>query len=199
MGRCLGFPRYPPLLYPIVIAEGKAGSTGAGMTALKTLLFTMIAPGSLTVLVPWWLLRGRWGGWRYDLWPADVLGWAMIGAGAGLYLWCAWWFTFMGEGTPAPIDPPKKLVGQGPYRICRNPMYVAVVTVLLGESICFGAPVLLGLAVLVFTAFHAFVRFYEEPHLRGVFGEEYERFCAAVPRWPWGARGRLISSGGAGG
>jgi protein-S-isoprenylcysteine O-methyltransferase Ste14 len=98
-------------------------------------------------------------------------------------------------GTPAPIAPTQNLVVTGLYRYVRNPIYVALVAVILGQAVLFGDQRLLGYGVLVWLAFHAFVVGYEEPALVRRFGTEYEDFRANVPRWiprltPWRAARR---------
>lgn len=97
--------------------------------------------------------------------------------GASIYFWCAWDFTFAGRGTPAPIDPPKKLVVRGLYRYVRNPMYVGVFSILLGEALFFESQRLLVYAAVVFFFFYLFVILYEEPILRQKFGESYQKYC----------------------
>jgi protein-S-isoprenylcysteine O-methyltransferase Ste14 len=92
-------------------------------------------------------------------------------------------FAFQGVGTPAPIFPTQHLVVKGFYRYVRNPMYVAVVWVILGQALFLGNIHVLAYAIFVWLAFHSFVLIYEEPTLRKSFGAEYETFCAHVPRW----------------
>src|SRR4051812_35888191 len=92
-------------------------------------------------------------------------------------------FALQGLGTPAPIAPPQNLVVTGLYRYVRNPMYVAVVAVTLGQGILFGDWRLLIYGGLMWLAFHAFVLAYEEPVLAESFGAQYEDFRANVPRW----------------
>jgi protein-S-isoprenylcysteine O-methyltransferase Ste14 len=101
-------------------------------------------------------------------------------------------FALQGLGTPAPIAPPQNLVVTGLYRYVRNPMYVAVVAVILGQGILFGDWRILIYGGLMWLAFHAFVLAYEEPVLAESFGAQYEDFRANVPRWiprlsPWRA------------
>ena len=163
------------------------------MIALKTLLFVVFVPGTVTVVVPYWmlsvhapLLSGGFGVFRY---PSAI----PLLLGISIYLKCAWDFTFIGQGTPAPIDPPKELVIQGLYRYMRNPMYVGVVLQLLGEAWWFNSRIILIYAVLLWTGFHLFVFFYEEPTLRRIFGDAYERYLNTVPRWiPGWKRSRSI-------
>src|SRR5262249_1425425 len=103
--------------------------------------------------------------------------------GAVIYAWCAWEFARHGRGTPAPIDPPRELVVRGLYRYTRNPMYVGVVTMLLGEAVLFGSLALLEYAAAVFALFAGGGLLYEEPTLRAKFGDSYRRYCQTVPRW----------------
>ena len=148
---------------------------------LRTLVFTVFVPGFWTVLVPYWVV-GR--GARLELRGAAVGGWLLVAGGAALYLTCAFWgFALRGRGTPAPIDPPKKLVVEGPYRIVRNPMYWSVVSVMLGEALAFRSLTLAEIGCAVFAGAILFVMVYEEPILRTKFGAEYEAYCQRVPRW----------------
>jgi len=147
---------------------------------LKTLLFTVAVPGTVTVALPWWILQ-RSG--SPPVTPPGAPGAVPIGIGAAIYLWCAWDFAVTGRGTPAPIDPPKELVLRGMYRHVRNPMYVAVLLVLFGEAWLFRAPALLGYAAAVWGVFQAFVLWYEEPALERQFGDAYRRYRQEVPRW----------------
>lgn len=152
------------------------------MTALKTLLWSVFVPGTLTILVPY-LLLSRLAILSFKLAGFRLAGIIPIVAGALLYLWCAWDFTFTGKGTPAPFDPPKEIVIRGLYRYVRNPMYLAALLALVGEAIFFESGLILIYASLVFSVFHLWIIFYEEPTLRRKFGESYERYCSKVSRW----------------
>ncbi len=92
-------------------------------------------------------------------------------------------FAIKGLGTPAPVFPTRHLVITGIYRYVRNPMYVAVVFLILGQGLMFGNPRVLEYGAVVWLAVHLFVIGYEEPTLRNTFGNEYKVFCQAVPRW----------------
>ena len=157
------------------------------MTALKTLLFTILVPGTVALLAPWALLANVPEPLAVELGWSRWLGLALILVGAAVYFRCAWDFTFAGKGTPAPWDPPRRLVAGGLYQLSRNPMYVGVVTVLAGEAVICQSSVLLVYALAVAAGFHLRVLYYEEPVLRLKFGEPYERYCRAVPRWLPGA------------
>ena len=104
-------------------------------------------------------------------------------AGAAIALWCVFTFAKIGKGTPAPFDPPRKLVIQGPYRFVRNPMYIGAALALAGAALFYQSAALLGYAGLFLICSHFFVVWYEEPTLRRTFGEEYETYCRQVRRW----------------
>lgn len=152
------------------------------MVPLKTLIFTIVVPGTVAGIIPWFLLRGA-GDFALPMPSVWMIGLLPLLLGVGLYLWCAGAFTFIGKGTPAPIDAPKVLVIQGPYQWVRNPMYVAVLSVLIGEAILFRSFVLAGYALVFWAVVHAFVVLVEEPSLREQFGADYEAYLRAVGRW----------------
>jgi protein-S-isoprenylcysteine O-methyltransferase Ste14 len=153
------------------------------VVALRTLLFTILVPGTVTVLFPWFLLRSGSELFAFDLGDARFLGGVAIACGALLYTACAWAFSVHGRGTPAPYDPPRRLVIRGPYRWCRNPMYLAVPLVLVGEGLWFGSGTLLVYAAILVLGFQLRVVYWEEPTLRRAFGASYDRYCETVPRW----------------
>lgn len=115
--------------------------------------------------------------------PAQAIGMAIALLGGALALWCILAFAFMGHGTPAPFDPPRRLVTRGPYRFVRNPMYLGAAAALLGAALYYGSAALATYAGVFLLLMHAFVVGYEEPTLRGAFGDDYGRYCAAVRRW----------------
>lgn len=148
--------------------------------AARSLLFTVVVPGTVAGWVPLAILRDA------PLAGAGFLRWlgvAPLAAGLAIYAWCVTDFATQGRGTPAPIDPPTELVRRGLYGVTRNPMYVGVIAVLAGEAWLFASLPLALYAAGVLACFHLFVTLYEEPTLRRSFGEAYERYCAAVPRW----------------
>jgi protein-S-isoprenylcysteine O-methyltransferase Ste14 len=153
------------------------------MTALKTLIFTVLVPGTVAILLPYRLASSPGTRGSLTLGSFRYFGFVLIVAGAMIYLWCAWDFTFAGKGTPAPIDPPKELVVRGLYKHVRNPMYIGVLSLVLGQAMWFEAVGLFAYAGLVFLLFNALVFFYEEPALQRKFGDSYKRYCECVPRW----------------
>src|SRR5262245_44515966 len=150
---------------------------------LKTLFFTLIAPCVVTVVAPYLLLPSPTNllpqGWQWS----HFAGLLLLAVGLGIYLWCAWEFITKGQGTPAPYDPPRFLVKGGLYRFTRNPMYVGMTTILFGEACFFKSTALLVYALILLLGFHLRIIYYEEPTLRRLFGEAFEKYCKRVPRW----------------
>jgi protein-S-isoprenylcysteine O-methyltransferase Ste14 len=150
------------------------------MLLAKVILFTVLVPGTVVVAIPYSLLREH---------PVPrpglpgLLGLLPLSLGVCVYLWCAWDFASTGRGTPAPIDPPRMLVVRGLYRAVRNPMYVGVLLILIGESMFFSSLAILRYTFVVWLMFHLFVVFYEEPTLRKKFGAAYEEYRRSVSRW----------------
>jgi len=153
----------------------------------RSLIFTIVVPGTVSGWVPYWLahsmLDGKIFGKAPDFFITNVIGWILLAIGAAIYLWCAYDFTFIGRGTPAIFDPPKHLVIRGLYNYVRNPMYIGIVTAIIGQTFLFGSPAVLFYAAVIGTAFSLFVNFYEEPTLRKKFGEDYNRYTQKVNRW----------------
>jgi len=147
---------------------------------LKTILFTIVVPGTVTVLVPSWIVGG------FAKPESGLLTWLgalVIVLGAAIYFRCAWEFAVRGLGTPAPISPTKFLVTTALHRYVRNPMYIGVALVIVGEAALFRSLHLVEYAAAMLLTAHVFVVFYEEPTLRRTFGESYEQYRRAVPRW----------------
>ena len=128
--------------------------------------------------------------------PAAIGGWQVAGmllgaAGAALALTCILTFVFVGRGTPAPFDPPRRLVVRGPYRFVRNPMYLGAGLALAGAALFYQSIPLLGYAGAFLLITHLFVVLYEEPTLRRTFERDYEAYCLQVGRW-WPGRPRRL-------
>jgi len=161
-----------------------------GTAIIGSAIFLVIAPGTLAVYIPY-----AWTHWHVG--PAllgfpflRVIGAIFIVAGFPVLIDSFLRFAIHGLGTPAPIAPPERLVVTGFYRHVRNPIYVAVVLLILGQGLLFGSVRLLQYGIVVWLAFFAAVLVYEEPVLRAQFGDQYRDFCANVPRWlprvtPW--------------
>jgi protein-S-isoprenylcysteine O-methyltransferase Ste14 len=103
-----------------------------------TVFFLLIAPGTVAGFVPWWI-----SGWRVrppllHFYPFRWLGIFLIVAGVPLLLDSFVRFALKRLGTPAPVFPTRYLVLSGLYRYARNPMYVAVVAVIVGQGLSLG-------------------------------------------------------------
>jgi len=150
---------------------------------LRSALWSVIMPGTVAVYIPYKIVT-VWSpsGVAYSpalLIPAIIL----LIAGISILLSSIWNFATVGRGTLSPIDAPRRLVITGFYRYVRNPMYIGVLAIVLGESLLFGSAVLAGYAAGLFLVFNLFIMLYEEPALRKRFGEPYRRYCESVGRW----------------
>jgi len=153
------------------------------MLLLRSIFFTFLLPGTVTVAIPFWILSSRNVGFSSARHGSQYFGLPLIAIGAAGLLWCIWQFFSEGRGTLAPVDPPKDLVVRGLYKYVRNPMYVSVATILIGEAIFFMSQAIV-IEIGIFVALvYLFVVFYEEPTLRRQFGESYERYTQEVGRW----------------
>ncbi|MGA3160401.1 MAG: isoprenylcysteine carboxylmethyltransferase family protein [Terracidiphilus sp.] len=138
-------------------------------------------------------LPSRFLSWSGIVRPAAVGGPQIMGmiigiAGAVVALWCVGAFAWIGKGTPAPFDPPRKLVIRGPYRFVRNPMYIGAGLALAGAALFYESIYLLLYVGIFLLATHLFVVLYEEPTLRRSFEAEYEAYCHRVRRWRLGVK-----------
>jgi len=111
------------------------------------------------------------------------LGLIFILLGGGIDLHCIYLFFQKGKGTPVPIDPPKKLVIKDIYKYSRNPMYIVLMLIILGEFLFFGHLLLLFYLLLIFLSVNLMVIFYEEPTLKKKFGKNYLEYYKKTPRW----------------
>ena len=157
---------------------------------LGSAIFLVVAPGIVAGYVPWRICRWHVGAPLLGISSFRVLGVLLVAAGLPVLLDSFARFALQGLGTPAPIFPTRHLVVSGLFRYVRNPMYVAVVMLILGQGLIFSSVQVLEYGIAVWVAFYFFVLIYEEPTLRKTFGREYEEFCANVPRWaprlrPW--------------
>lgn len=158
------------------------GSWSSGLLASRSLLWTILLPGFFAGYVPWrffGLDRARVDVLR----PTQLVGLLCIGLGAVLLAACIFEFARSGRGTLSPIDPPRHLVVRGLYRYVRNPMYLSVTTIVLGE-VLFTRSAALGVYWAIwFLGANLFVMLYEEPTLRRRFGATYDEYARQVGRW----------------
>ena len=174
-------------------AEPGGVRSGEGEVPWPTALASLLVGGAFFAL--WFWLLPVW--LRFSVEAAGEAKWRWLAAvpsvvGFGVALRCIWDFGWTGRGTPAPFIPPQRLVVVGFYRYVRNPMYVGFAAGWIGLWIVFGHAergLIAGVAAVALGV-HLFVRFYEEPTLRGKFGADYEEYCRKVRRWwprlrPW--------------
>ncbi len=153
------------------------------MVFLKTLAHTLLIPGTVLVLVPYLLVLRERDPTLFELNTWTFAGSLWVVAGIVIGSWCAFEFMIGGRGTPNPLDPPKLLVHRGFYRYVRNPMYVSVFFIVLGETLIFRSVTLAIYSAVLLIGIHLLVVLYEEPILRRRFGESYEEYRKRVPRW----------------
>jgi protein-S-isoprenylcysteine O-methyltransferase Ste14 len=156
--------------------------------AVGSLLFAVGQPGVIGVLVPYWIT----GGWKGSgtAPPLEVGGAVMLAVGIGIRAHTVIRFVLEGAGTPFPAAPTENLVVGGLYRYVRNPMYLAVIAIILGQAALLGSAALVLYAAIVWLIVASFVRFYEEPTLSRKYGEQYAAYRRAVRAWwprttPW--------------
>lgn len=155
---------------------------------LGSAVFFLAAPGIVAGLAPW-LLTANYG---LPLASAAFVipGAMLVAVGLGVLLHAFARFAVEGSGTPAPVAPTERLVIGGAYRHVRNPMYVAVLAIILGQALIFAHGPLVAYAAAIGTAMAAFVHFYEEPVLARRYGAQYQAYRNNVPAWlprltPW--------------
>lgn len=151
----------------------------------RAITYGCIVVGLLFVFVPASLLESSGVVRPAATGALQIVGMTVGAAGAALALWCAYTFAIVGKGTPAPFDPPRRLVESGPYAFVRNPMYIGAELVLLGVAVFYESLAVLGYAAVFALIIYAFIMMYEEPTLHRMFGPEYEAYTRRVPRfWP---------------
>jgi protein-S-isoprenylcysteine O-methyltransferase Ste14 len=150
---------------------------------LGSAVFLVIAPGFVAAVVPWWISHWRVEAPLFGITLFRFAGGVLILMGAIGLLDSFARFAIQGLGTPAPVFPTRHLVVTGLYRYVRNPMYVAVVSSILGQGLLFGNVRLMEYGAAVWLLMHLFVVLYEEPALERAFGAGYRCFREAVPRW----------------
>ena len=150
---------------------------------VRAITYATLFVGLLLIYVPTRILS-----WSGIVRPAAIEGPQITGivigsTGALVASWCVFTFAWVGRGTPAPFDPPRRLVIRGPYRFVRNPMYIGAGLALSGAALFYESLSLLAYGGMFLLVSHVFVVWYEEPTLRQTFGPEYEAYYRRVRRW----------------
>jgi protein-S-isoprenylcysteine O-methyltransferase Ste14 len=152
-------------------------------TLLRALTYATLFIGAMLVFLPARVLEWSGVGRPTAVGAAQVVGVAVVLMGLALALWCVLTFALRGRGTPAPFDPPRRLVILGPYAFVRNPMYIGAVVALLGAALFYRSLALLAYACAFLLAAHVLVVLYEEPTLWRTFASDYEAYLREVHRW----------------
>jgi protein-S-isoprenylcysteine O-methyltransferase Ste14 len=152
---------------------------------LRNLLFTILQPGLIAGLFPFLVLGGSsirdTIHQTYDF--IKISGLLALLIGFTIMMICIINFATRGQGTLSPADPTKKLVINGLYKCSRNPMYVGVLLMLIGEALFFRSTSLAIYSACIFALFNTFIIFFEEPRLKKDFSEDYAKYCNQVGRW----------------
>ncbi len=169
--------------------KGKRGycyfwSLMKGSLFFRNLLFTILQPGIVVGLLPYLLGKHRWAKTlTAEFSQSFHFGILVLSIGSAILAYCIYQLAKDGNGTLSPADPTQNLVIRGLYRYSRNPMYIGVMLILIGESLILSSLVLWAYSLCVFAGFNLFIVFHEEPRLKRDFGLQYEEYCKCVRRW----------------
>lgn len=150
---------------------------------VKNVIFTFLVPGTVAIYLPYRLIENPSNIFSITWGLLQFLSVILFLFGVSIYFWCLWDFAVTGRGTPAPIDAPKRLVIKGLYRYVRNPMYIGILSIILGWATLYKSPAVLEYAILMWLIFTAVIIIIEEPILRRQFDKSYKDYCAQVRRW----------------
>lgn len=150
---------------------------------IRGLVYASVFVGFVLVFLPARILEASGVNRPPGMGVPQVAGMVITLVGAAIVVWCVVSFALAGRGTPAPFDPPRRLVVSGPYRFVRNPMYIGAGLALLGASLFYGSAALLGFTAFFALVTHIFVILYEEPVLSRMFGPAYDAYRARARRW----------------
>jgi len=150
---------------------------------MRALTYASLFTAVVFVFAPAWVLGQAGISGPGSIGPFQIVGAALVLIGAATALLCVLAFARFGRGTPAPFDPPRRLVTRGPYRVVRNPMYLGAGFALVGAAAFYGSIAVLAYTGFLLLASHVFIVAYEEPTLRRTFGNEYVEYTRRVRRW----------------
>jgi protein-S-isoprenylcysteine O-methyltransferase Ste14 len=151
---------------------------------VRNLFFTILQPGLVAGLIPFLILRNKVNNiFVQPLRLYHYMGTILFLIGLIIMLSCIIRFATKGQGTLSPADPTKRLVVTGLYRFSRNPMYIGVMLILIGETVFTQSASLLIYSLFIFLLFNIFILVHEEPRLKRVFGEEYTEYQQKARRW----------------
>ena len=150
----------------------------------RNLFFTILQPGVVAGLLPYWILGSRFTEtFKNGLSSFQYIAIFILAAGIAILFYCIGLFIVKGKGTLSLADPTKKLVVSGLYKFSRNPMYIGVMLMLIGEAVLFSSSSLWLYTIIAFIAFNLFIIYHEEPRLKRDFGTEYQQYLKTARRW----------------
>jgi protein-S-isoprenylcysteine O-methyltransferase Ste14 len=161
-----------------VIERNRVAST---WLAIRSIAWAILLPGIVAGYIPWMYFNV--GRMPARVGPPHLIGLVCAVAGLALLVACIVEFARRGRGTLSPLDPPRHLVVQGLYKYVRNPMYLSVTAIVLGEALWSGSTALAIYWAVWFASVHLVVVGYEEPYLREQFGASYDDYARRVRRW----------------
>lgn len=152
---------------------------------LKSILFGLVSGVIMMIIAPYLLavLNDNLNFPVYNNLLSSIIGFILFILGVSIFIYCSALFSKLGKGTPAPVEPPKKLVITGIYRFTRNPIYIGYFFIFLAEFLIFGRLLLLFYLAFMIISIHLYVVYYEEPILKKRFGDSYIEYTKKVPRW----------------
>ena len=150
---------------------------------LGTIAFVIAVPGTVVIGVPYWMTRWHLRPPILATAATRLVGLALFLAALPAFFDFVVRFVREGFGTPAPVAPPSRLVRGGVFARVRNPGYISVAAMIVGQALILGSLRVLAYAAILAICFHLFVVLYEEPALRAQFGAQYDEYCRTVPRW----------------
>lgn len=150
------------------------------VNTVKSTIWFLLVPFPLTYVVPWLINLTNVGKFTIGI---TWLGFSVIILGTTGLFYCFFEFVYSGKGTPVPFEPPKRLLSSKLYRYTRNPMYLAVISIIIGESIWYENWIIVIYGVLLWAVLHLWIVLYEEPALNKKFGKKYEDYVSKTQRW----------------
>jgi protein-S-isoprenylcysteine O-methyltransferase Ste14 len=153
------------------------------LSLLGTATFLVLAPGTFVVYVPWRLSHWQSHPPFFGETFLQILGVIVLALALPLVFETFLRFAIQGLGTPAPPFPTQHLVVKGSYRFVRNPMYIGVISVVIGQALLFANLKIAEYIAVIIPVVYLFVITYEEPTLQRTFGAEYQAYRSRVPRW----------------
>ncbi|NVO10773.1 MAG: isoprenylcysteine carboxylmethyltransferase family protein [Bacteroidales bacterium] len=141
-------------------------------------IISFVLPITVLIIVPLWIEKNA-----SVLISTLVIGIFIMCIGLFIMILTISSFVRIGKGTLAPWNPTKKIVISGLYAYVRNPMIIAVLIVLIGESIAVLSLNIFIWTVIFFVINNIYFLVYEEPNLERRFKDEYRDYKGSVPRW----------------